>query len=321
MKLMFLRKRLSRVAAVLVCLAVLLSASVTTAFAYERVNTGAEASLTATFAGVEGVSFRLYKVADVSDAVAFTLTGDFAGAAVSLDAVESAGDWADLAATLSAYAGANGISAGVTGTTDTDGKVTFSGLTVGLYLLAGDAVVVGDYCYTPAPSIIMLPTLLEDDTWEYAPSVDVKYTRTFLTEYQDLTVKKVWNDGDYAGRPDSVTVQLLRDGQVQETVTLSAGNNWTYTWSDLAATYEGADGTKAYTYAVNESAVPTGYTVSVGQNNGTFTVTNSYQAPETPSEPTLPQTGALNWPIPVLTISGLLLVGLGWYLFSRKKEN
>lgn len=40
-----------------------------------------------------------------------------------------------------------------------------------------------------------------------------------------LTVRKVWVD-DGIGRPDSVTVQLLRDGKVRDEVELSQSNNW-----------------------------------------------------------------------------------------------
>lgn len=46
--------------------------------------------------------------------------------------------------------------------------------------------------------------------------------------------------------------------------------------------------------------------------------------PTTPTSTTstLPQTGQLNWPIPVLAVSGLLLFMLGWYLnrTGRKRE-
>lgn len=35
---------------------------------------------------------------------------------------------------------------------------------------------------------------------------------------------------------------------------------------------------------------------------------------------TLPQTGQLNWPVPVLTLAGLLLMLAGWYLRARAKE-
>lgn len=42
--------------------------------------------------------------------------------------------------------------------------------------------------------------------------------------------------------------------------------------------------------------------------------------PTTPTDPTLPQTGQLNWPIPVLVTLGLLLFSLGWFLrFGRKR--
>lgn len=43
--------------------------------------------------------------------------------------------------------------------------------------------------------------------------------------------------------------------------------------------------------------------------------------PDDPSDPTLPQTGQLNWPIPVLAVLGLCLFAAGWLLrFGRKKE-
>lgn len=43
-----------------------------------------------------------------------------------------------------------------------------------------------------------------------------------------------------------------------------------------------------------------------------------------PTEPTpekLPQTGQLNWPVPILAVSGLALVILGWVLSFRRKKN
>lgn len=373
MKSMSLRKCLSRTAAVLMSLTVLLYACGITAFAYERVHTDADASLDLTFkadgVGMEGVTFRLYRVADVSETVRFALTQNFTGAAVSLDAVESAGAWTDMAVTLSAYADANGVSPDLAGSTGSDGSIAFSGMETGLYLLTGDPAVAGDHSYTPAPTVIMLPTLQEDDTWDYAPDVEVKYVKSFLTEYQDITVKKAWNDDERSDRPKNVEIQLLRDGSVYETVLLDAGNGWSYTWSGLAGTYEGSGGeTLIHVWTVNEAEVPEGYTVSVSQDGSTFTVTNTYKTeadkpdptPQDPGKPdpepsdsgqedsktadpvpaqpvppasvdaagqapvptdTLPQTGTLNWPIPVLAVSGLLLAGLGWYLLNRKKEN
>lgn len=61
-----------------------------------------------------------------------------------------------------------------------------------------------------------------------------------------LTVNKQWVGTDTL--PESITVDLLRDGEVViDTVILSAENGWSYTWDKLA------DG---YTYTVYEHPVP-----------------------------------------------------------------
>lgn len=36
------------------------------------------------------------------------------------------------------------------------------------------------------------------------------------------------------------------------------------------------------------------------------------------AQPTLPQTGQLNWPVPVLTVAGLALLLVGWYLRNKQ---
>ena len=44
------------------------------------------------------------------------------------------------------------------------------------------------------------------------------------------------------------------------------------------------------------------------------------QAPSQPSEPRLPQTGQLNWPIPLLAAAGLVLMLIGWCMYRSGKE-
>ncbi len=43
------------------------------------------------------------------------------------------------------------------------------------------------------------------------------------------------------------------------------------------------------------------------------------EEPVAPTDPKLPQTGQLNWPIPLLTVSGLCLILLGWGLYVGKR--
>lgn len=42
--------------------------------------------------------------------------------------------------------------------------------------------------------------------------------------------------------------------------------------------------------------------------------------PNQPTESTLPQTGQLNWPIPILAVLGLLMFAVGWFLWSGKRR-
>lgn len=53
--------------------------------------------------------------------------------------------------------------------------------------------------------------------------------------------------------------------------------------------------------------------------NAPETIPPETTAPPKPDE-TLPQTGQLNWPVPVLAISGAVLFILGWILFTKGKR-
>lgn len=43
--------------------------------------------------------------------------------------------------------------------------------------------------------------------------------------------------------------------------------------------------------------------------------------PPTEPDPSLPQTGQLNWPIPILATAGLVLFAAGWVLYSMQKKD
>lgn len=52
-----------------------------------------------------------------------------------------------------------------------------------------------------------------------------------------------------------------------------------------------------------------------------LTQTPKPATPDKPKDPTLPQTGQLNWPVPLLAILGLCLFAAGWALrFGQRKE-
>lgn len=310
----------------LVCL--LLAALLPTAAAARGlIDTAKPVSLTIQYP-CQGITFRLYRVAEVSAYGEYTLTGDFKDEPVTLKQPDQAG-WRALAETLDAYAARDQRQPMATAETDANGQLTFSGLEAGMYLVTWQKHTTDGYVYTPEPFLICLPGLDGEDNWIYDVTARPKYDRekeSVQPETVDRKVLKVWKDnGAEDERPESVTVQLLRNGKVYDTVTLSGKNRWSYEWSGL----EQDD-----IWQVVEADVPEEYTVTVSREGITFVVTNTLAEeitdeptpegplPEVPEEnipdepvpqgPALPQTGVLWWPVPLLACAGMALFLAGW---------
>ena len=102
---------------------------------------------------------------------------------------------------------------------------------------------------------------------------------------KQITIRKVWQDAN--GREEKnvdhepITVKLTRygaNGQKDEgwsaDITLSSGNNWTYTYPDTSKTVEPDEPLKdGYTYAVEETNKPADYNVSYTDQYGKETQT------------------------------------------------
>ncbi|MED1556658.1 Cna B-type domain-containing protein [Bacillus paramycoides] len=78
---------------------------------------------------------------------------------------------------------------------------------------------------------------------------------------------KTWKDGDGAGRPEKIKVDLYQNGTVIQTKEVTAANNWKYEFKDLVVYDENG---KAYKYEVKEQPID-GYTTEV---NG-YDITNT----------------------------------------------
>jgi pilin isopeptide linkage protein len=108
------------------------------------------------------------------------------------------------------------------------------------------------------------------------PGGEIVFTNSYWVPQNDYTsvrVTKVWSDdGDH---PATVTVNLYRNGVSQgAAVTLSAANNWTYTWTGLD---------RFATWTVDEPTVPDGYTKAIiGTATTGFIITNTRSGAPTP---------------------------------------
>ncbi len=115
--------------------------------------------------------------------------------------------------------------------------------------------------------------------WTYGETNELTITNEI--EPIEITVTKEWSDSDDQDgkRPDSITVELYKNGEATgQTITLSESNSWTGSFTDLD---EYTDGTKN-SYTVEETTeLPEGYTsVTTGNATDGYTITNSY-TPET----------------------------------------
>ena len=180
--------------------------------------------------------------------------------------------------------------------TNDEGTALCNGLPLGLYFIKQTGEVEGF-----APCTPFLVTVPNEKNGEYVYEVNAS-PKTEVARLTDIAIKKVWNTDKSTEAADSVTVQLLRNGNVVKTATLNAQNNWQVTYSDMP---------ESDAYSVKEVDVPKGFTATYKQNGYTFTVTNTS---------TLIQTGQLTWPIPVLAISGMLLIAVGIALLQKKRK-
>ena len=99
-------------------------------------------------------------------------------------------------------------------------------------------------------------------------------TNTHTPAVKEITVEKVWQDvNDQDGlRPESVDVELVKDGAVEKTITLNDENGWTDSFRNVAVNENGEE----ISYTVREKEVPPEYTSSQTNDGDKYTITNSY---------------------------------------------
>lgn len=311
------KKIISALAALLA--AVLLTLGV---FAAGSIDLSRDVSLTISYRDgntpLSGAEFSIYLVAETDENGELTVTGDFAGFNVDIRGKNDEA-WRTLAATLEAYVLRDRIQAADSGSTDGDGLVSFphsvDSLKPGLYLVLGSPHMQDGRWYYAAPFMVMLPGMdMDANQWIYDVAVSAKHeSHPIPDEPGDGSHKviKVWDDeGGESLRPEKITVKLIRNGEVYDTIELSDENSWRYSWTL-------PDNGEYWTVAETEID---GYTVELRREGDVFIITNTREE-ETPDEPQpteppddggpkLPQTGQLWWPAALLAAAGLLLLVL-----------
>ena len=283
---------------IIFCLTILLISTCSYTVFAEEYNPNLTGSISVTLTdkkqseAIVGAELSLYYVAtvimDENENLIYNYTNDF-------KQLDCAIDDAELATKLDLFVSQHSIPS-VKTTTNINGTAMCAELPLGLYFIKQTGAVEGF-----APCTPFLVTVPNEKDGKYLYEVNAS-PKTEVTRITSITIKKVWNTDKSTEAADSVTVQLLRNGNVVKTAILNMQNNWQITYADMP---------ESDTYSIKEVNIPKGFTATYKQEDYVFTVTNTS---------TLIQTGQLIWPIPVLAISGMLLIAVGIILLQKKRK-
>ena len=321
--------------ALLLCLCLLMvpfgANAVSTSDAKAPISTEGKCTLTLSYicreTAVADVPVKLFRVADVSASAQYSLTDAFAASGVELNGIRSSAEWNTIRSTLESYILANEIDADFSARTDQNGDSRFDELKPGLYLLSAAQVVQNGWRYSFDSALISLPGLNEDGLWLYRLTVTPKSAAIPDEPDEEIQYKilKLWKDENgQEKRPESIDVEIFRNGKSYQTLSLSEAENWSYTWT---AEDDGA------VWKVAERNIPAGYSVTVEEKNATFILTNTLaedppqdtptQDDPTPVKPAQksPKTGDSSHIllyIVLMYVSGAMLILLG--ITGKKKH-
>ncbi len=258
----------------------------------------------------EGLEIKIFRVAEVQTDYTFDLIGVFEHYPVNIYGVQSQTEWRNITETLTAYTVADAITPTATGKTDATGTVKFEELLPGMYLTLGVRYESEGEIVIFENFLTVIPRQTENaaDGYDYDVTAYPKCEK-FVPTPDEITYKvvKQWKDGGNSGtRTKSVKIDIFKDGVLAETVTLSADNNWMYSWK---APNDGADWTTV------ERDIPKDYTVNVNEEGTTFIVTNIYDY--ITDSPQTGDTTNITLYVILMCASGMALIILG---FGKKRR-
>lgn len=220
----------------------------------------------------------------------YTLADGFEDSGLSVSGFTS-----DNAQAVCGYVSDNEIAVQTLSTASGDAR--FIGLEKGVWLVfCGED---GDYYFEP-----FFVTLVSQTEVTSHPK-----TRMLPPDTRSISVTKKWDDSNNAAklRPDSITVELICDGNTVQTVQLSGGNGWTHMFENVPV-----DGT----FTVREKEVD-GYKASYnGDAKNGFIITNTLDISSF-----LPDTGQHLLPAVILAVAGVCFILLGIIEHTKKKKD
>ncbi len=265
----------------------------------------------------DGVNFaeleiKIHRIAEVAVNGEFKKLNPYDNYPISVTNVSSQLEWAKIATTFRGYIQADGIKPYMEQKTDAQGNAVFSDIEKGLYLVEGVSTQKDGCNYTFYDFMITLPDSEGDYNITAKPKSDINEVTDKKKNY---SVMKLWQDeGHSQNRPHSVTVDILKDGKVSDSVILNSTNNWRYTFETVD------DGS---VWSVVERNVPKDYTVNVTEKGTDFVIVNTFdKKDDSSSDTSTMQTGdtsSMKVYMILFSVAGLVLIILG--IGMRRKDD
>lgn len=209
---------------------------------------------------LSGMQWSIYRVGKKINNK-YTLGGKFSKYPVTFGEL-TVDDLTEAASTLENFVALDFLFPEKVGVTDKNGRVRFEYLETGIYLACGRRIKKDDYTYIPVPIIFEIDG--KDKEINGYPKFLVK--RTLPGDTDRYAVRKIWANADGIDKPTEITVEIYKDSVLNDTITLSQENNWTYSW----------DGDASSEWRVKEVTVPPGCFVMYRNNTTQYIIMNNY---------------------------------------------
>jgi len=306
---------------------------------------------------IPNVKVTIYKVADmmvVGDGFYFKLTSEFSGTGVDVNNIDTAAVNLTDAADMLAYAGANGI-AGISQTTDQYGKALFdvgspagfAGITPGIYLVCSDDIPGYNDNGPIQEFLVAVPNKDADGKWVYrltaSPKADPSPVVTPMPSTPPPSPSTPPPSVSPSTPPPSISPSTVPPSHIPPSYIPPSYVPPSYippsyippSYAPPASTPPTIPPPASYpprpSYAPpsgtatpqGTAAPPSGTASPAAASSGTPTpyYTVPPGGPNGSGGGNLPQTGMLNWPIPILSSTGLVFFSVGWIMLKNRKKN
>ena len=122
--------------------------------------------------------------------------------------------------------------------------------------------------------ILLVILLIASTTFVSAQSNDTLKSAPDYSTGDFIVLEKLWVGDNDTARPDSITIDIIADGNVLQTVTLTKANNWQFS-ERLLCPINNTDGSKIV-YTFKENGADDYELSSVENGDVDFSLTNTY---------------------------------------------